>query len=100
MGRPRSLVLAVLLYISVDLSLASMPGAFVFEAGDSVESIQLSRARPLNETATVLISAPTPKLVVDIRPLPMRRPVPPPARRDERSPSAGSKSPPPSEDPH
>lgn len=39
------LVLAILVYVTLDLSLAEMPGAFVFEPGASVESIQGARAR-------------------------------------------------------
>jgi hypothetical protein len=39
------LVLAILLYVTLDLSLAGMPGAFVFESGDSVESVHGSGAR-------------------------------------------------------
>lgn len=39
------LVLAILIYVTLDLSVAEMPGAFVFELGDSVESVQGSRTR-------------------------------------------------------
>jgi hypothetical protein len=35
----RGLLLAILVYVGLDLSLPAMPGAFVFEAADSVESI-------------------------------------------------------------
>ena len=31
--------MAILIYVALDLSLPAMPGAFVFEAADSVESI-------------------------------------------------------------
>jgi hypothetical protein len=41
----RHLVLAILLYISLDQSIAWLPGAFVFEASGSVESVQMSRVR-------------------------------------------------------
>jgi hypothetical protein len=34
----RAVVIAILIYISLDLSLAALPGAFVFDAADSVES--------------------------------------------------------------
>jgi len=37
--RRRRLLLAILVYVTLDLSLPTMPGAFVFETGDSVESI-------------------------------------------------------------
>jgi hypothetical protein len=36
---------ALLVYVALDLSLPGMPGAFVFEPGDSVESVQGARAR-------------------------------------------------------
>jgi hypothetical protein len=44
MGR-RALLLVVLTYVVLDLSLPSMPGAFVFESGDSVEGTQVTRGR-------------------------------------------------------
>jgi hypothetical protein len=34
----RVLLVAILLYLALDLSLAAMPGAFVFEVADSVET--------------------------------------------------------------
>jgi hypothetical protein len=91
----------VLIYVTFDLSLASMPGAFVFEAADSVESIQLSRVRPLTEIAIAPIPVPTPKVVVDIRPVPILPPVPPrPIRRGEAAPRPASAASALSEDPH
>ena len=39
------LVLAILIYVTLDLSLPGMPGAFVFAPDDSVESVQGARAR-------------------------------------------------------
>jgi hypothetical protein len=39
-----ALLLALLLYVTLDLALPAMPGAFVFEAADSVESTR-TRAR-------------------------------------------------------
>jgi hypothetical protein len=45
--RPR-LLLAVLVYVALDLSLPAMPGAFVFEVAESVESTQ-GRARSAAE---------------------------------------------------
>jgi hypothetical protein len=44
----------VLVYVTLDLSLPSMPGAFVFDAGDSVESVQLSRTRAAVDVASAL----------------------------------------------
>ena len=48
--RRHALVLAVVAYVGLDLSLAGMPGAFVFDPVDSVESahgIRAHGARPL-----------------------------------------------------
>lgn len=42
--RPRLLV-TILIYLTLDFSLPSMPGAFVFEPGGSVESVQMSGSR-------------------------------------------------------
>jgi len=39
-------VLAIVLYVALDLSLASMPGAFVFDAAQSVESPHGGHGRP------------------------------------------------------
>lgn len=50
--RRPALLIAILLYVSLDLSLPTMPGAFVFDAGDSIESTQ-SRARAAVETVTL-----------------------------------------------
>ena len=44
-----ALLLAILLYVALDLSLPAMPGAFVFDATDSVESTQ-TRTRLSVET--------------------------------------------------
>jgi hypothetical protein len=56
-GRVRSrrrLLLALLVYVTLDLSLPSMPGAFVFDPGDSVESVQLGRMRAAIDVASAL----------------------------------------------
>ncbi len=37
MNRRRGLVLVVLLYVTLDLSVPTIPGVFVFESSDSVE---------------------------------------------------------------
>jgi hypothetical protein len=44
-NRGRRVLLAVLVYVTLDLSLPSMPGAFVFDPAESVESAQMSRGR-------------------------------------------------------
>jgi hypothetical protein len=41
----RACLLALLIYVTLDLSLPAMPGAFVFEPEDSVESLHLGRGR-------------------------------------------------------
>jgi hypothetical protein len=65
-----ALLLAILLYVALDLSLPAMPGAFVFDATDSVESTQ---TRPRLSVETVLLPAPVKDALV---------PAPPP--RDDR----------------
>ena len=58
------LVLAILVYVTLDLSLPGMPGAFVFEPGDSAEGAQV-RARAVDETVAMPVRAlgPVPGLV-------------------------------------
>jgi hypothetical protein len=51
------LVLAILVYVTLDLSLAEMPGAFVFEPGDSVESVQGSGSRARAAADVVVLPA-------------------------------------------
>jgi hypothetical protein len=41
----RAALLALLVYVTLDLSLPAMPGAFVFEADASVESVHSARGR-------------------------------------------------------
>ena len=48
--------MGVLIYVALDLSLASMPGAFVFEPADSVEGVRMTRA----QEAADRIASPTP----------------------------------------
>jgi hypothetical protein len=45
----RRVLFALLLYVTLDLSLPAMPGAFVFEPTDSVESAQMNRGRVAGE---------------------------------------------------
>ena len=49
----RALLLAVLVYVGLDLSLPAMPGAFVFEPGNSVEGTQVARGRLATEVVTL-----------------------------------------------
>ena len=55
---PRGFVLVILLYVALDLSVAAMPGAFVFDASDSIESIQTARLRPIADS-TLACAAPS-----------------------------------------
>jgi hypothetical protein len=54
-----SLVLVILIYVTLDLSLPAMPGAFVFEPADSAESTQ-GRARAAAKTVGLPALAPDP----------------------------------------
>jgi hypothetical protein len=98
-------VLVILVYVSLDLSVASIPGAFVFEAGDSIESVQNGRARQIAKVAPALTPRPDPRAVIaenaGVRQAPVPRPASPaPLLRDARRPAATPDQPPPSEDPH
>jgi hypothetical protein len=56
--KPRpALLLAVLLYVTLDLSLPTMPGAFVFDPAESVESTH-ARARAVVEIGVLPAPAP------------------------------------------
>lgn len=98
------MLFAVLVYVTLDLSLPAMPGAFVFAPADSAESIQV-RVR----AATEAVAQPTqarepgfvlfqPSLEVKERLVPVNeRQGPPTVGRRSR---ACCDSSPPSEDPH
>jgi hypothetical protein len=55
MKRGRVLLVLVLMYVGLDLCLADMPGAFVFDPAGSVESVEVARSR-LASDAIVLQS--------------------------------------------
>lgn len=61
-----ALLLAILLYVTLDLSLPAMPGAFVFNPAESVESTH-GRARTVVEI--VVLPAPARDAFVLSRPL-------------------------------
>jgi hypothetical protein len=61
---------AILIYVALDLSLPAMPGAFVFEAADSVESIGGGRMA----TRAVVFPTPAPSPVSPISQLRAARP--------------------------
>jgi hypothetical protein len=56
-------VVPILLYVALDLSLPAMPGAFVFDARDSVESTKESRGRGTSDIMGLVTSAPEPVAV-------------------------------------
>jgi hypothetical protein len=106
MRHRRSLVLAILIYVTLDLSLPAMPGAFAFEPAESAESTQV-RARTAAETVELPALAPDPgpllfqppregdKRVADVSsPARRARPVVSWQSRAQYDPA------PPSEDPH
>ena len=102
----RALLLAILVYVALDLSLPAMPGAFVFEPGDSVEGAQVARGR----LAAEVVMLPTLNRSSFVLPSPhidLRHRMPPIndivrlARSDARClPRAVCAAPPLSEDPH
>jgi hypothetical protein len=55
----RELLVAILVYVVLDLSLPTMPGAFVFEPADSVESIGGGRVA----ARVVVLATPAPSPV-------------------------------------
>ena len=67
----RLLVLAVLIYVTLDLSLPSMPGAFVFAPADSAESTRV-RARVAAETVALPAQARNPGFALFQPPLEVR----------------------------
>ena len=90
---PRRVVILILLYITLDLSLASMPGAFVFEAGESVETVQMNRGRHLGQIEPAPASPRDGNSIVivdvEVRQPAVPRPVRPmPLRRGDRSPAS------------
>jgi hypothetical protein len=101
------LLCAIAVYVTLDLSLAMMPGAFVFDAGDSVESVQVNRGRAAPEV--VIVPAPASDWIVVSQPAteviaravarkPEQHRSPRVTNRLLRPPDPGRSSP--SEDPH
>jgi hypothetical protein len=84
--RHSALVLAILLYVALDLSCAAMPGAFVFDATESIDAAQ-GRVRVAPERVVLAMSMRSPAVLDPV----LERPEPPrpPARADrERHPLA------------
>ena len=80
--RWRGLLFAILVYVTLDLSLPAMPGAFVFEPADSTESTQI-RARVASETVALSAQAHEPGCVLFQPPLEVKERLAP-ARSAER----------------
>lgn len=105
MKRRPALLLAILLYVTLDLSLPAMPGAFVFEPAESVESTQ-TRTRSAVETVALPAPARDVFLLFQLPLATKDRLVPAPAVERHRSPVATWRPralfdpAPPSEDPH
>jgi hypothetical protein len=102
--RRSALFVAILVYVTLDLSLPAMPGAFVFDPGESVESVQHTRARAAAE-AVILPAAARDAFALARVPHDMRdrpastRPAAPCAHVPRRSGLLDEPAPP-SEDPH
>ncbi|MGH7373833.1 MAG: hypothetical protein ACREJY_06360 [Candidatus Rokuibacteriota bacterium] len=86
MKRRPAFLLAILIYVTLDLSLAMMPGAFQFESSDSVETIQIGRARVAARVA-VLPAAPRNALVWSQVPAESRDRWAPPDRVERHGPA-------------
>jgi hypothetical protein len=102
----RVFVLAILIYLTLDLSLAAMPGAFVFAPADSAEGTEV-RARGATETVVLPGQSRDPGFVLFQPPLEVEErlaPVSPVERRGQPVVSWQSRAQydpaPPSEDPH
>ena len=99
----RGLLVAILVYVTLDLSLASMPGAFVFEPSDSVESTYMKRGRAMANDAVVPAS---PVSAFDVVPpragIPVRTALAGPVARDRDRvlPRSALEPAPSAEDPH
>jgi hypothetical protein len=70
MTRRRELLVAILVYVTLDLALPAMPGAFVFEPADSVESVGGGRATVRSLVVPGALAGPVavaPLLASDVR---------------------------------
>jgi hypothetical protein len=98
------LFVAILLYVTLDLSLPAMPGAFVFDAADSVESAGGGRvaARAVILSTSFATPVPAPPRHCDVvRRLPMSAERPwAGAHRARHRPRASCNWSPSSDDPH
>jgi hypothetical protein len=99
----RVLIVVLLVYVALDLSIPTMPGAFGFDPDDPVESVYQTRARAAAEAVTPPAPGATAFVLSGLPPDAPRRPAsidPGRARpRSSRRSAACDEPPPPSEDP-
>ena len=97
----RPLILAIAVYVALDLSNPFMPGAFLFDAEESVEGVHAERSRPHLIAAGG--SAPAPRVQTDDVVAQPPRPPAPMGRRRFDAPRAAhipAADPPPPTDDH
>jgi hypothetical protein len=106
MATRHGILAAILLYVTLDLSFAAMPGAFVFDADEAVEAAHrgwtgrvdvAAAADEVREPPVATLPAREPRTTGVARPEPSQRALPAPRSfpRDARDPAR-----PPSEEPH
>jgi len=100
----RALIVALLVYVALDLSIPAMPGAFGFDPDDSVESVYQASARVAAEAVIPPAPGAAAFVLSQLPPDSGRRPTGTgPGRerpRSRRRSATSDESPPPSEDPH
>lgn len=55
----RCALVALIIYVTLDLSLPAMPGAFVFEPDQSVESARMNRERAAGDVGSLAVPLPS-----------------------------------------
>ncbi len=75
--RRRVMILALLVYVALDLSIPSMPGAFGVDPDDSVESLHQTRARATSEAVIPPASGGMASVMTEVPPEAGRRPASP-----------------------
>jgi hypothetical protein len=102
--RRRVMILALLVYVALDLSIPSMPGAFGVDPDDSVESLHQTRARATSEAVIPPASGGMASVLTEVPPEAGRRPASPRPAPERSRPSRRSaltdEPARPSEDPH
>src|SRR5260370_8252541 len=93
----RVLIVALLVYVTLDLSIPAMPGAFGFDPDDSVESVYQTRARAAAEAAIPPASGAAVFVLSELPPYTgrLRPPVGPAPERSPPSPPSSPSAPPP-----